>query len=122
MRKVLTILTAWLLAGCGGQSTAGWIEQLRSKDAAERLHAIKALEKKSEAAAIVPALTSVLGDEDAFVRRDAARALGRFGPESRSALPALLPLLRDQNAGVRKAAVAALAAIDPEAGSRAKIR
>jgi HEAT repeat protein len=52
------------------------------------------------------------------MRRDAARALGRFGTEGRDALPALVPLLRDRNAGVRKAAAGALRAIDPATAAR----
>ena len=32
-----------LLSGCGGKSTAEWVEQLRAKDSADRLHAIQAL-------------------------------------------------------------------------------
>ena len=116
MRTSLAFCAGLLLAGCGGKPTADWLEQLRSKDAAQRLHAIKALEKKSsEAATVVPALTQVLGDDDPFVRRDAAKALGQFGPEARPAMSALRPLLRDRNAGVRKAAVAALEAIEPGA-------
>ena len=116
MRTSLAFCAGLLLAGCGGKPTADWLEQLRSKDAAQRLHAIKALEtKRSEAAAVVPALARVLGDEDAFVRRDAAKALGHFGPEARPALPALRPLLRDRNPSVRKAATAALGTIEPVA-------
>jgi HEAT repeat protein len=123
VRKLLAICTAVLLAGCGGRPTADWIDLLRSKDAAQRLHAIKALEKKrSEAATVVPALTGVLGDGDSFVRRDAAKALGSFGPEGRPALPALLPLLRDRSAGVRKAAAGALKAIDADEAARAGVR
>jgi HEAT repeat protein len=105
-----------LLAGCGGKRTADWVEQLQSKDSAQRLRAIKALEKRRlEAATIVPAMTPLLSDEDSFVRRDAARALGAFGAQGRPALPALLALLRDRNAGVRKAAAAAVEGIDPGA-------
>jgi HEAT repeat protein len=116
VRTFLAVCAGLLLAGCGGKSTADWLAQLKSKDSAQRLHAIKALEKMTaEAAAIVPALAQVLGDEDPFVRRDAARALGRFGPEARTALPALRPLLRDRNAGVRKATTAALGTIEPVA-------
>ena len=113
MRKFLPLCVV-LLAGCGDRPTADWVDQLRSKDATQRLHAIKALQnKRAEAATIVPVLSGALRDEDPFVRRDAARALGNFGPEARPAVPALLPLLRDRNAGVRKATATALAVIDP---------
>lgn len=116
MRTFLAVCAGLLSAGCGGKPTADWVGQLKSKEPAQRLHAIKALEtKRSEAAAVVPALARVLGDEDAFVRRDAAKALGHFGPEARPAVSALRLLLRDRNAGVRKAATGALATIDPAA-------
>ena len=116
MRTFLAVCAGLLLIGCGGKSTADWLDQLKSKDSARRLHAIKALEgKRSEAATVVPALVPLLGDADSFVRRDAAKALGRFGPEARPALPALRPLLRDRNPGVRKAATAAVGTIEPVA-------
>jgi HEAT repeat protein len=116
MRKLLILGSCLLLIlGCDNKSTSAWVAQLQSKDSAERLHAIKALErKKSDAATIVPALTQALDDEDPFVRRDAAKALGRFGREARSALPTLTRLLRDQNAGVRKSAEEAVKKIDPD--------
>jgi vesicle coat complex subunit len=115
MKKFLVLGSLLLLVGCDSKPTSAWIAQLQSKDSADRLHAIKALErKKSDAGTIVPALTQALEDEDAFVRRDAAKALGKFGREARSALPTLTRLLRDQNAGVRKAAEEAVKKIDPE--------
>ncbi len=121
MRNQVALLGVLLLAGCGGKPTSAWIDQLRSADAAQRLRAVKVLqEKRSEAGTVVPALAGLLGDPDVFVRRDAARALGRFGPDGRAALPALTGLLQDRNPGVRKAAAEALEKIDPEGGPRAK--
>jgi hypothetical protein len=120
--KKLVAVCVGLLAGCGGKSTADWIAQLRARDGAERLRAIKALgQRKSEAATVVPALAQVLRDEDAFVRRDAARALGEFGAAGLPALPSLRPLLQDRNAAVRKAAAQKLRKIDPE-GAHSGVR
>jgi HEAT repeat protein len=116
VKKFLVLCSGLLLLGCDSKPTAAWIEQMQSKDASQRLHAIKALEhKKSDSATIVPALTNALADEDPFVRRDAAKALGNFGREARSALPALRRMMRDHNAGVCKAADDAVKKIDPEA-------
>jgi HEAT repeat protein len=89
--------------------------------ASQRLHVIEAREeKRAEATTVVPALTQALRDEDVFVRRDAARALGQFGSDGRSALDELLPLLKDRNPSVRRAA-AALKRIDPEMAAWAGI-
>jgi HEAT repeat protein len=116
VRKFLVLGLLVLLVGCDRKPTAAWIEQMQSKDSAERLHAIKALErKKSDAATVIPALTQALNDEDPFVRRDAARALGKFGREARPALPALRRMMRDHNAGVCRAAEEAVKKIDSEA-------
>jgi HEAT repeat protein len=102
-----------LLVGCGARPTTDVVEQLKAKDSAERLHAIRALvERPAEAAVVVPALSEALKDSDPFVRRDAAHALARLGPEARPALGALRPLLKDRNQGVRKAAADALKKID----------
>jgi HEAT repeat protein len=118
----VAFLGVFLLVGCGGKSTDERLTQLRDKDSAQRLHAIKELrEKKSEAGAVVPALAQALGDEDAFVRRDAARALGGFGANASSALPALRVAAKDRNTHVRQAATEAIHQITPappEGGKR----
>jgi HEAT repeat protein len=115
MKRIWYLGIFVLLTGCGGKSTSDWIAQLRSKDAAERLHAVKALGQRSgEAELVVPALAGTLRDEDAFLRRDAAVALGELGPAARPAVAALQGALRDKNGGVRKAAAAALQNIDPK--------
>jgi HEAT repeat protein len=117
--KKVWVVWMVLLLGCGEKSTTDRLEQLRSPEAAQRLHAVKALgENRSEASRVVPALARALEDEDAFVRRDAAQALGQFGPEGREALPALRALLKDRNAAVRRAASGALKKIDPEEAAR----
>lgn len=121
--KLLTIGLVVVLAGCGGKSTGDWAAQLRSGDASQRLHAIRALEDRGAEAAVVPALAEALKDENAFVRRDAARALGKVGPEARPAVPALLAAARkDRERSVRKAVAEALKKIDPTAAQQAGVR
>jgi HEAT repeat protein len=112
MKKLAFVLVV-LLPACGGRSTGEWIEQLAAKESSQRLRAVKALaQRRGEAEAVVPALARALADEDAFVRRDAAAALGGFGPAARPALPALSALVRDRKPAVRRAALAALKKID----------
>ncbi len=123
MKKLLLVLCAVLLAGCGGKSTGDWVEQLHSRDSAQRLHAAKALgDRRTEAPLAVPALADALRDEDAFVRREAAQSLGRIGPDARPAAPALMGALRDRKPDVRKAAAESLKNIDPETAARIGVR
>lgn len=56
----------------------------------------------------VAALCRALGDSNADMRWQAARALGRVGPPARSCAPALLRALDDASSDVRMAAVRAL--------------
>jgi HEAT repeat protein len=121
MRNRFVLLVA-LVCGCGGQkNTDYWIAQAtKAPSAAERLQAIDALKQRTaEAEVVVPALAESLKDTDTFVRRDAARALGDFGPEARAAVPALLALQKDKEP-VRRAVEEALGRIDPEAANRFK--
>ena len=124
MKKVIVLCLIALSTGCGrAKSTADWVDQLKSKESAQRLHAVKALgERSREAAVVTPALALALRDEDAFVRRDAAHALGKIGPEARATTPSVVAALRDRNPGVRKAAANALKQIDPEAAMRARVK
>ncbi|MGV0023537.1 NACHT domain-containing protein [Phormidesmis priestleyi] len=62
---------------------------------------------RSEAA--IPALTKWLKDENSFVRRSVAEALGKIG--SQSAIPALIELLKDENSFVRRSVAEALGKI-----------
>jgi HEAT repeat protein len=126
-RKLLTAVLLTVLAltqfGCGGPSSKVSIEQLRSKNSAERLHAVKALAKKRrEAEVVAPALAVALKDENAFVRRDAAEALGELGAGAKPAFSALEEAARDKNAEVRKQAANALKRIDPQAAANAGVR
>jgi HEAT repeat protein len=52
-----------------------------------------------------------LSDADAGVRRSAAQALGRMGPQADTAVPALTAALADPNPGVRESAAQALTAL-----------
>ena len=124
MKKYVVLCLIALASGCGKpKTTTDWIDQLKAKDSAQRLHAVKALgERGNEAAVVAPALALALGDEDAFVRRDAAHALGRIGADARATTPALVAALKDRNSGVRLAAGKALKGIDPEAAVRAKVK
>jgi quinoprotein glucose dehydrogenase len=65
-------------------------------------------------ATAVPALTKALADVHSRVRREAALALARIGPDAAAATPAVFDLLRandDHDAVLRHAAVCALAAV-----------
>lgn len=117
-------LAGCLLAcgGCGGGSTEHWIEQLKSPESKTRLQAVRALQRKADAAQIVPALIEALKDDFTDVRRTAAGTLGLFGEEARSAVPALTAALRDREPSVRKTAGQALKTIDPEAARKAGVK
>jgi HEAT repeat protein len=56
-------------------------------------------------------LIATLKDQDATVRRSAAFALARIGPEAKEAAPALIVALKDQDAAVRRSAAEALGQI-----------
>jgi HEAT repeat protein len=101
--------------GCGKGSTAHWIGQLKAEDSRTRIQAIHTLqERKADAEEVVPALTEALNDENTYVRRDAARALGSFGAAAAGAIPTLQTARRDREPSVRKAAGIALGRIDPQ--------
>jgi HEAT repeat protein len=101
--------------GCSKSATQ-LTDDLKSANSPTRLHAVHALqEKQKDVQVAVPALVGALEDEDPFVRRDAARALGKFGGAAREAVPALVAHLQDREPGVRKAATQALQKIDPAA-------
>lgn len=106
----------FLAIGCGKKSTNYWKEEIKSPDSSKRLHAVYALQDRvKEPKVVVPILADALNDEDTFIRRDAARALGKFGPAAKEAVPALVARLNDQEPSVRKAAATALKLIDPTA-------
>ncbi|MBI1831952.1 MAG: HEAT repeat domain-containing protein [Planctomycetes bacterium] len=112
-----------LLASVGcSQPTSHWAEQAKSDDPAQRVHAIHMLqEKHTEAATVVPVLIESLKDKNMYVRRDAARALGKFGAEAKDAVGPLVDRLRDDEPSVRKAAGQSLKQIDPNAATKAGV-
>ncbi len=108
------LLAVLFVAGCGKGSTADWIAKLKSPEPLTRIQAVHTLlERKGEAEQVVPALIEALQDENVYVRRDAARALGSFGEQAKPAVPALQTAQRDREASVRSAAAVALERIDP---------
>jgi HEAT repeat protein len=113
----LVLLVLLLVSGCGKGSTAHWIEQLKSPELLRRLEAVHTLQERKGEAEVVPALVEALQDENSHVRRDAARALGSFGEEAKSAGTALQTALRDREPSVRRAAGIALSRIDPKPGN-----
>ena len=109
-----------IAVGCS-KSTATWIEQAKAEDPAQRLQAIHALQdKESESAVVVPVLIEALQDKNTYVRRDAAKALGKFN--AKDAVPPLILRLKDDEPSVRKAAGQSLKQIDPAAASKAGIK
>jgi HEAT repeat protein len=56
----------------------------------------------------------MLGSEDKYARRNAALALGRIGPEARTAVQALARALKDKDQDVRQEAAASLGHMGPE--------
>ncbi|NJO23284.1 MAG: tetratricopeptide repeat protein [Sphingomonadales bacterium] len=63
----------------------------------------------------VATLVNTLEQDDAIERRNAVRALGRFGPTAGAAVPALVDALADKNRWVQVDAVRALGKIGPAA-------
>ncbi|MEM1068271.1 MAG: HEAT repeat domain-containing protein [Planctomycetota bacterium] len=61
---------------------------------------------------VVPALKSVLLDQNAELRHVAADALGRFGTDAKPAATSLRKLLKDEHANVRVAAASSLILMD----------
>ena len=108
--------------GCS-KSTPYWAEQAKADDPAKRLQAIHVLQEKgNERAIVIPVLVEALQDKNTYVRRDAAKALGKFGPDAKEAVQPLVARLRDEEPSVRKAAAQSLKQIDPSAASKVGVR
>lgn len=60
-------------------------------------------------------LIDMLTDKDGSQRASAAEALGRIGPEARSAVPHLIRIAQDKKSGAQDEAIGALGLIGPEA-------
>jgi HEAT repeat protein len=113
--RSLALLALFAAAGCG-KSTADLAALAHSEDPATRIHAVHELPGRAGGPdAAVPVLVEKLKDENVYVRRDAARALGQFGPSAAGAVSHLRALLRDRESSVRRAAAQALGQIDPTA-------
>jgi HEAT repeat protein len=126
IRRIVGVPLLLLIVGCGrSESTETLLKRLNDPDSAVRLNAVKTLGPRTgESAAIVPALTDRLQhDEDLYVRRDSANALGGFGQSAKPAWPALAEAARkDREPRVRKVAAAALKKIDADTAAREGFR
>src|SRR3954470_10300000 len=90
------------------------VRRLKHPDTADRRAAAAALGRLGpKAGPAVPALAEALSDEDLYVRRLAALALGDIG--AGGAVPALIEALGDEDEGARRRAAVALGEIGPEA-------
>jgi HEAT repeat protein len=100
------------------------IESLDDEEWIIREHSAEAIGDLGEGAAAkaVPALTAMLSDPVARVRRDAVRSLGYFGTLSRGAVPEIKKLLDDEDEKVRKAAATALMSINPDESKTAAMK
>jgi HEAT repeat protein len=103
----------------GGHSRRYWIDNLDNSDARVRQEAIFALGAcGSDSGEAVPALAAILaGDAEGAVRSEAALALMKMHPASRTAVPALTQALQDEEPGVRMYAALALFRFGREARS-----
>ena len=116
------VLILLLASGCGKQSTSQLIDNLKAPEPVTRIKAVQTLmERKEEAAQVVPALIQALRDDHTDVRRCAATGLGSFGEQAKDAVPALQTSLRDREPSVRKAAAQSLQHIDPAAAAKAGV-
>jgi HEAT repeat protein len=93
-----------------GRPLSAWLEQLRAPAPEARLQAALALRDMDarDAASVVPALASALGDASAPVRAASAQALQRYTTHAAPALPQLVAVLGDPDAEVQKQAALAL--------------
>jgi HEAT repeat protein len=80
--------------------------------------ALGAIRKSPEL--VVPALTERL--KGPGMKWGTLLALGRFGPEAKTAVPLIIPLLNDPDAETRSWAAMSLKAIDSEAAARAGVK
>ena len=97
------------------------VELLRHDEVSFRQFAADAsIDLAPETESIQPALRQALGDRDAMVAADSARALGALGEKASPSVAALVKSLSHQDAYVRIYAAEALASIGPKAGAAAR--
>lgn len=96
-----------------GRTLEDWIALAKDRDPVLRLDAVEVLGHFGTA--VIPTLTKLLGDDDCAVCRAAVSALGKIGPEAKTAVPALTGLLKDKDETIRMAAIQALREMGPEA-------
>jgi len=96
------------------------IKQLRNKDDVARTHAATDLgNMRAKARIAISALATVIKEDNSkWVRRAAARALGKIG--SRQALPPLQTALRDRDKWVAHSAQKSLRRLGVKRGSRSR--
>ena len=82
------------------------IQNLRSSEPADRVHAVKQLAViGADVEDAVPALSNALQDDNERVRLSAVVALGRIGADAKDAIPALINALQDDIDDVRSFAL-----------------
>lgn len=94
----------------GGEPTRHWIDELSHADAARRREALSALGSiGADASEAVTSIAAILRDDPSGdLRSQAALALAKMAPASRTAAPALAQALRDKEPHVRMNAAIAL--------------
>jgi HEAT repeat protein len=122
-----------LLVGCEversheGRSISAWQGDLKSPDYMVRWRALIVLtrihDKDPEVLRqMLPDIIGLLQDDQYLVRRQAAMAVVKLGPDAKAALPQVLKLLRDPDPETRDWAGKAAKAIDEQAAAEAGVR
>ena len=91
-----------------GRTAQEWIKIVKDKDSPHRMDGVEAMvgvgtsmAKEVGAEDIVAALTSALSDQRDIVRARAARGLGSFQRDAKSAVPALIQVIKDSSAAAK---------------------
>lgn len=101
----------------GSRPLVELLQDLKSKDVTIRRKAAFGLSWKSPLCELmaIPPLIEALSDENADVRKEIARVIGKYGPQAKSAVPALLKIVKKKEDEARFAAIAAIGQIGAEA-------
>jgi HEAT repeat protein len=130
-RSLLLVLL--VLAGCeversyDGRLVTAWQRDLKSPDYMARWRALTVLTQVEDKEPgtlrrVLPDVIGLLQDDQPLVRRQAAMAVIKIGPDAQAALPEVLKLLRDPEPEVRDWAGRAAKAIDEHAAEEAGVR